>query len=69
MYNESAMLEQMEMTNDIVWKITLGIKQNQSFNEFSIGGTPIVYHFVSPLVTKVLRPTDGENGIKPKLNN
>ena len=66
MYNESAMLEQMEMTNDIVWKITLGIKQNQSFNEFSIGGTPIFYNFARPLVTKILCPTDVVNGIKLK---
>ena len=42
------------------------LEQNQSFDEFPIGGVPIVYHFASPLVKKILCPIDGENGIKQK---
>ena len=42
------------------------LEQNQSFNEFPIGGVSIVYHFASPLVTTQLCPIDGLNGIKLK---
>ena len=38
---------------------TLVIGQNQSFDEFSKGGTLIVYSFASPLVTNILCSTDG----------
>ena len=44
----------------------IALGQNQSFDEFSKGGTPIVYNFASPLVTKILCPTDGVNGIELK---
>ena len=49
-------------------KDSCGIEQNQSFNELTIGGVPIVFHFASslfasPLVRKTI---DSVNDIKLK---
>ena len=43
----------------------LNLGLNQSFDELSIGGIPIVYNFASPLATKILcLNRDGVIGIK-----
>ena len=39
---------------DVKQHKTVLLGQNESFDEFTIGGIPIVYSFASPLVTKIL---------------